>query len=249
MLDALTVSPHPADALLAKLSRRDRVSTVERAALTALMGPPRRHRAGSLMVQTDERPHQSTLLLSGLAGRQNLTPSGARSFTQIGLPGDFLDLHSLFMGQMDHGVLALTDCMVVNAPHDRIRQVLSEHPHLARLLWLETVVDAAIHRQWLHRMGRQDALGRLAHLICEMRARLELVGLVEDQSFALPLGQADLADCLGISTVHVNRSLMELRRRGLLSWKNGWFVLTDAAGLTALAEFDPTYLRLHRAPV
>jgi CRP-like cAMP-binding protein len=235
--------------LLAKLERRDRVSEEERRALQSVLEPERRYRAGEAIIMEGDRPGQSTLLVSGFAGRQSSTLDGRRSLTQLSIAGDFVDLHSLLMKQMDHGVVALTDCRVSTASHTALIALIAEHPHLGRLLWLDTVIDGAVHRQWLHRMGRQEALGRLAHFLCEIDARLAAVGLSADSGFDVPLSQVEVADCLGISPVHANRTLMELRRLGLVEWRGVHVRLPDRTRLQRLAQFDPTYLRLERDPV
>lgn len=241
---------NPTQALVAKIERRDVLTADERQALTELMEPGQRHGAGAILISPGDRPASSTLLISGFCARFSLLSDGSRSLTQLSVPGDFLDLHSLLMRQMDHGIVALSECLVSRAPHEKIVHVAARHPHLGRLLWLDTVIDGAIHREWLHRMGAQNALGRMAHLICEMETRLSIVGLVDqERGFELPLTQADLADCLGLSAVHVNRTLMELRRLGLVEWRAGRVRLLNRDRLFALAEFDPRYLRLVREPV
>ena len=153
------------------------------------------------------------------------------------------------MKQMDHGVVALTDCVIAQAPHAALRRLTEEHPHLTRLLWLDTVIDAAIHRQWIACMGRRTALAHLAHLVCELYKRLEVVRLAADCTFELPLSQAVLADVLGLSTVHVNRLIAELRSGGVLTWAQGRVEILDWDKLAELAEFDPAFLRLRSEPV
>lgn len=245
----MTARQGPGQALIAKLERRDRVPSVEKSALETLLDPPRAHPAGAAIISPGERPKRSTLLLSGIVARQNVMMDGPRSFTQLNIAGDFVDLHSLLMEQMDHGVVAITDCVVATAPHQKIVETVAAHPHLGRLLWLDTVIDGAIHRQWLHRMGRQAALGRLAHLICEMEARCAVVGLAGEDGFDLPLSQVELGDCLGLSSVHVNRTLMELRRLEVVEWRGARIRILDRDRLEDIAEFDPAYLRLNTAPV
>lgn len=245
----MTGSQAPGQALIAKLERRDRLPSVEKSVLDALLDPPRAYPPGAAIISPGERPGRSTLLLSGITARQNVMMDGSRSFTQLNIAGDFVDLHSLLMQQMDHGVVAITDCVVSTAPHQKIVETIAAHPHLGRLLWLDTVIDGAIHRQWLHRAGRQPALGRMAHLICEMEARCAVVGLAGDDGFDLPLSQTQFADCLGLSTVHANRTLMELRRLQVVDWRAAHIRILDRERLEAIAEFDPTYLRLHSAPV
>ena len=235
--------------LIDKLQRRDVLSLQEQAALNDVLGPPIAVAAGVDMIVEGERPGQSTLLIQGLAARYTNLADGGRQITELNVAGDFIDLHSFVLKQMDHGVQALTDCTIVHAPHARLRRITEEHPHLARVLWLDTVIDAAIHRQWIASMGRRTSLAHLAHLLCELYKRLEVVGLAADCSFELPLSQATLADVLGLSTVHVNRLIGELRSTRLLTWTQPKVTILDWDGLAALAEFDPVYLRLHSEPV
>lgn len=188
-------------------------------------------------------------MMSGFAGRFALLANGGRQFTELGLPGDFMDLHSLPMKRLDHSVLALSACELAAVPHAALRDLMANDPHLARLLWLETLVDAAIHRVWLVRLGRQDAQARMAHLFCETHIRLQAVGLADEEAFDFPLSQAELADVLGMSAVHVNRTLMALRSAGLVDMRRGRVFLGDRDRLVRLAEFDPLYLRLFKEPV
>lgn len=236
-------------ALVQKLARRDDLSTAERRALDALLGPERRVSAGDLIIKPGDRPGHSTFLVSGFCARYSLTVGGDRQLTEINVPGDFVDLHSLLMKQMDHGIVALSDCVIAPAQHGDLRRLTEQHPHLTRLLWLETVIDGAIHRQWLVAMGRQNATSRLAHLICELYLRLEAAGRATDHHFAVPLTQVDLGDILGLTPVHVNRVMMELRHQGLIEWKGAQVTILDWNQLATFAEFDPIYLRLRRDPV
>lgn len=236
-------------ALVQKLARRDDLSTAEREALDALLGPERRVSAGDLIIKPGDRPGHSTFLVSGFCARYSLTVGGDRQLTEINIPGDFVDLHSLLMKQMDHGIVALSDCVIAPAQHGDLRRLTEQYPHLTRLLWLETVIDGAIHRQWLVAMGRQNATSRLAHLICELYLRLEAAGRATDHHFAVPLTQVDLGDILGLTPVHVNRVMMELRHQGLIEWKGAQVTILDWDQLAAFAEFDPIYLRLRRDPV
>ena len=237
------------DALIQKLSRRDDLSADERAALGGLLGVERRVAAGSLIIRPGDRPEHSTLLVSGFCARYSITVGGDRQFTEVNVPGDFIDLHSLLMKQMDHGIIALSDCTVAPARHGDLRRLTEQHPHLTRMLWLETVIDGAIHRQWLVTMGRQNAASRLAHLICELYLRLEAAGQAQDHRFTAQLTQTDLGDILGLTPVHVNRVMMELRHQGLIEWKGAQVAILDWDRLVTFAEFDPIYLRLRRDPI
>jgi len=245
-------SPRPASrisTLVDKLSLRDRLTPEEVAALDQVLGAPYEVPAGADIVRQHTRPQQSTLLISGFSARYTTLEDGARQITEINVAGDFIDLHSLLMKQMDHGVLALTDCVVAQAAHTRLIQLTERHPHLGRLLWLDTIIDAAIHRQWLVAMGRRSGLGHLAHLVCELYLRLQAAGQAGDLTFDLPLTQTVLGDALGLSTVHVSRLITELRGEGVVSWSGGRIRILDWYRLAEIAEFDPTYLRLQSEPV
>lgn len=236
-------------ALVHKLGRRDFISDEEIAVLDSVLEPPRRAVAGVDIVTENAHPAQSTLILSGFTGRYSTVASGGRQITEVNVAGDFVDLHSLLMKQMDHGIVALTDCLYANAPHARLIEITERHPHLTRLLWLDTIIDAAIHRQWIISMGRRSGLGHLAHLLCEMYLRLQVIGQTSGLSFELPLTQPVLGDVLGLSTVHVNRLVSEMRTDGLVRWSHFQVEILDWDRLAASAEFDPTYLRLHKEAV
>ena len=237
------------NALIEKLTRRDIVSATEIAALAEVLEPPRKVDAGVDIVLEHAFTDHSILLLSGFTARYSTLADGRRQITEINVAGDFVDLHSLLMKQMDHGVVALTDCVTANAPHIRLIDITERHPHLGRLLWLDTIIDAAIHRQWLVAMGRRSGLGHLAHLVCELYLRLQAVGQTGDLSFDLPLTQNILGDALGLSAVHVSRLISELRAEGVVQWSGGRIDILDWRRLAEIAEFDPTYLRLQSEPV
>ena len=237
------------NALIEKLTRRDIVSDSELAALAEVLDPPRKVDAHVDIVLEHAYTEHSILLLEGFTARYSTLADGRRQITEINVAGDFVDLHSLLMKQMDHGVVTLCPCIIAHAPHSRLRKLTEEHGHLTRLLWLDTIIDAAIHRQWLVAMGRRSGLGHLAHLVCELFTRLSAVGLNDGQTFHMPLTQTVLSDALGLSTVHVNRLIAELRREGLVRWTNPQIEILDWPRLAQIAEFDPTYLRLHSQPV
>ena len=235
--------------LIDKLSRRDLLNAEEVAALEQAVEPTQIVPAGQDLVRQHQRPTHSTLLLSGFCARYATLDDGGRQLTEINVMGDFVDLHSFLMQPMDHGVLTLTPCEISRVPHGALRHITERHPHLTRLLWLDTLIDAAIHRQWLVGMGRRSGLGRFAHLLCELHVRLEVVGQVEDHTFELPLTQPELGDAMGLSAVHVNRLLAELRRDRLVQWLGPQVRILDWERLVRIAEFDPSYLRLGPAPL
>ncbi|MEE2850046.1 MAG: Crp/Fnr family transcriptional regulator [Pseudomonadota bacterium] len=239
------------DLLAITLKRLEGASVGDRDALAALIGEGRAVSAGRVLVEEGSRPQLSMLLLSGFVGRVSILDEGGRQISGLNVPGDFVDLHSLLLKKMDHSLVALTEVVVATISHVNIRFICEARPQLMRALWRETVVDGAINREWLLTLGRMPAAERLAHLFCELYVRLEAVGLAADYRFDLPLTQSDAADMLGITPVHVNRSLKTLRERGLLEWRGGPAIIHDWHALARLAQFDPTYLqaRLTTSPV
>jgi CRP-like cAMP-binding protein len=234
--------------LLRNLEARDDLSATERAAVDEMVKTTRTIPARSDFVHEGGRPTHSCLMLSGLSARYNLVADGKRQISAIHVPGDFVDLHSLLLEPMDHSVCALTECTIALAPHGRLRELTRTEPHLTRLLWLLTLIDAAIFRQWLVAAARLPAEHRLARFFCEMYARLEAVGLAHDHRFELPITQTDLGDAMGLSLVHVNKSLQKMRRLGLLRWQGGLLEILDWERMCSEVEFDPTYLNYARAP-
>ena len=149
---------------------------------------------------------------------------------------------SLQLKTMDHSLGTLTPCKLGFIQHDPMRELLRQHPRLTDVFWRDTLIDASIFREWMLGLGRRDAKTRVAHLFCEMVMRLRAVGLEQDNSVPLPLTQNEVGDALGLSTVHVNRTLQELRGENLVEWENGVLTVLDWEGLKLTGEFDPTYL-------
>ncbi|MBW8813416.1 MAG: Crp/Fnr family transcriptional regulator [Caulobacterales bacterium] len=235
--------------LLKKLELRDPLHPDERRALEGSFGRPQQVSAGTEIVAQSSSPDASTLLLEGVTGRVSTLQDGSQQVTALHIGGDFVDLHSFLLRRMDHGVVALTDCALVRMQHSRLRQLTSQYPHLGRLLWLSTLLDAAIHRQWIVGIGRRTILGNTAHLFCELFRRLQVVGLASDRDFELELNQSQLADVLGGSRASINGAVQTLRAQGLIAWKGGCLNILDWSRLADLAEFDPTYLQLEAMPV
>lgn len=232
------------DPLVKKLSHRSPLTDVEREILRRSVTRTREISADNDMVAEGSEPVESTLLVSGFAARYSHVADGSRQIVAIHVPGDFVDLHSFLIRRMDHGIYAMSPCTVAMVPHERLLEITEGFPHLTRLLWLSTLIDAAIHRQWLVGMGRRSAPARVAHLLCELYVRLGVVGLTDGFVFVLPITQEELADSLGMSLVHLNRSIRELKSKGLFEWQRSGIEIKDWDGLRHMAEFDPTYLNL-----
>ncbi len=237
--------PNP---LIRKLEQRDRLSDEEKRVLDSAIDRVKNFPADEDIVQEGDRPGESCLILEGYACRYTLLADGRRQITAIHVPGDFIDLHSFPLKVMDHSVGTMTPCRVALVPHDHLRSITEKYPHLTRLLWLSTLIDAAIHREWMTGMGRRSAVGQMAHLLCELYLRLKSVGLATGFSYWLPITQAEMGDALGLSSVHVNRVVQELRAAGIITWRDETLIIDDWDRLAHIAEFDPGYLHLNVEP-
>ena len=160
------------------------------------------------------------------------------------IPGDIPDLQSLHLDVMDHNIGTLVPTRVAFIPHGAMHEVTRRYPALAAAFWRDTLIDAAIFREWIVNVGRRPAYARMAHLIAELAAKFKSVGLITDWSFELPVTQEELGDALGLSTVHVNRTLQELRGDGLIRSEGKTLFIEDWEALKRAGEFDPTYLHL-----
>ena len=236
------------DPLIANLRARDVVSAREVELLRSIIVRERRFGIDEDLVTEGSRPTYSTLLLDGFAARYRIVDDGRRQITALHIAGDFVDLHAFPLKKMDHGIVALTPCHVALADHSELKKMTETEPHLTRLLWLLTLVDGAIHREWIVAMGRRSKVSQIAHIFCELFARLEVIGRVKDGTFALPLTQQELADTLGMSLVHLNKSLKLLHNQNTVKWTQQAVKVIDMERLARTAEFDPGYLNLHVEP-
>ena len=234
------------EAHLLKLRRRDEISAEEEEAIRGAIVGVRDYRADEVAIRAHVELTTSTLLLEGWMARTKDLKNGQRQVTELHVPGDFADLHSLTLKRLEHDVIALTPCKVAIASHAHLREITERFPHLTRVYWFSTNLDAAIQREWTVSLGARSALERMAHLFCELRIRLDIIGMVQDNSFEFPLTQADIAECVGITGVHVNRMLQDLRRRRLIHVEGRRATIRDTKGLEQLADFDDSYLYLER---
>ena len=234
---------------LLKLRARAPVGEDEEQAIRDAVGEVRTYPADHVVIRAGQRIEASTLLLDGIMCRYKDLSEGQRQITELHVSGDFVDLHSFTLKRLDHNIMTLTPCRVAMVPHEKLGQITERFPHLTRLYWFTTNMDAAIHREWELSLGRRTALSRIAALFCEMRLRLEVVGMTEGETYALPLTQTDLAECLGLTPIHVNRTLKELREQGLVQFKSGRVTILDWDRLRDVAEFDPAYLYLGPIPL
>jgi CRP-like cAMP-binding protein len=196
------------------------------------------------IVREGDRPSQCCLVVEGFACRYKLLPGGKRQIMSFHIAGDIPDLQSLYLDVMDHSLGTLVACRIALISHDSLREVARGCPGIGAAFWRDTLIDAAVFREWMVGLGRRDAYGRIAHLFCEMFVRLKAVGLADGETYDLPITQAELGDALGLSTVHVNRVLQELRANGLIRSQGRLHTVLDWPGLSRAGQFDPTYLHL-----
>jgi CRP-like cAMP-binding protein len=221
------------------------LSDEDRAALAAL--PLRVKSIGENrdIIREGSKPTESCLVLEGLVCRYKMVAGGRRQILSFHLPGDLPDLASLYLPRMDHSIAALTPARVAFIPHEAIRNIIRKHVSLAETLTRHALIDGSIFREWIANVGRRTALERIAHVMCETYVRMRALGLVKLEAFDLPLTQAELGDATGLSNVHVNRTLQELRKLGVITTVKKVHTIVDWEMLKETADFDPAYLHLN----
>lgn len=243
MASPFSADTHP---IVTKLESIVALTAGERAAILSLPMQVAELRADQDIVREGDRPSRCCAILEGFTSTYKTTGGGRRQITAFHVPGDIPDLYSLHLRVLDTGVGTLTPCRVAFIQHEHLRALSREQPRIADAFWRETLVDGAIFRQWMLNIGQREALARMAHLMCEMLTRLRAVGLAQDDACDLPMTQSELGDALGISTVHANRTLQELRGSDLITLEKGRLVVKDWEGLQQAGDFDAAYLHLHR---
>jgi CRP-like cAMP-binding protein len=231
--------------LIARLESIGTLSDTDRALIDTLPITPRRLAPQEYLLHQGDRPSSSAVVLSGVLARFQELPDGDRQVVSFNLPGEIPDLHSLFIKHMDHSLVAITEAVVGLVQHDEIQRVMQTSPTLMKLLWRESLIDAAVFRQWIANNGRRGALVGTAHLLCELMLRAGAVGgLRPDGAWPMPFTQQQLGDALGLSLVHINRTLKSLREDNVASIERGVLRVLDWDRLKRIAGFDPTYLHL-----
>jgi CRP-like cAMP-binding protein len=196
------------------------------------------------LVREGDQPHECCLLVDGFVCRYKVLGQGQRQIFSFHIAGDIPDLQSLHIGTMDHSLGALTPCRVAYISHAAMTRLIRAQPNLAAAFWRDTLIDAAVFREWLAGVGRRSAYERIAHLVCEIFVRLRSVGLTDGLEFKLPITQGEIADSLGLTPVHVNRVLQQLRAEGLIATRGARWSVGDWERLQEVGDFDPAYLHL-----
>lgn len=216
-------------------------------ALNSLEGRIEDVKRGQDLLRQGDRPSDSVAVISGLLQRYTTTPEGVRQIHSLYLPIDTPCLETIHIEVMDNNLGALAPSRVVKVPHSELFRVMRERPNLQALFWRETLVQASMFREWLMRNSRKLAHAQLAHFFCEMLFRARASGIADGYACDLPATQEDIADALGMTSVHVNRTLMMLRSAGLVELRGGRLEVRDWDELAMVAEFDPYYLHIKQA--
>lgn len=235
-------------ALLRKLARTETLSDGDRAMIETMAAtnvrtvPARRD-----LIREGDRPRFAALILSGWGSRHKILVDGRRQTVGFLLPGDMCDVDVQLLDEADHSLGAVTALTVAQLPRELIGEVAANHPRVMRGLRRATMVDASIAREWAVNLGQRSAIERIAHLLCELYLRLDVVGLVNDGTCEMPLTQTDVAEATGMTPVHVNRTIQDLRARGLVRWRGRELQVVDLPGLMRVGLFSAAYLHMGRA--
>lgn len=225
-----------------RLESRIPLTEVEREAIRRVPVTRRTVDAASYLLREGEAPTTCAVLLSGFAYRHKVTGDGGRQILSVHMPGEFLDLQNSFLAIADHNVQALTRCEVAMLPVAALRALSDAHPRIALAMWIDTLIDASIFREWIVNVGQRDATSRIAHLLCEFALRLHAAGLAEERTYELPMTQEQIADAVGLTPVHVNRVLQALGRTSLIERDKRAVTILDWDALRDVGDFNSRYL-------
>jgi CRP-like cAMP-binding protein len=239
---------HIAQPLIRKLENFSTLNAEEKQALWNAVTDLRHFSAHEDLIRENDVTGGVNLLVEGFACRYKILPDGRRQIVAYLVPGDMCDLRVFILKRMDHAIATLTAATVAMLSRESVLLLTEKFPGLTRALWWATLVDEAVTREWVVNVGQRTAIERMAHLFCELFVRLQAVNLTRGNQCDLPVTQAELADTLALSSVHVNRTLKELRREGLVTVSGRTLVIHNFEALQTLAMFTPNYLHLSRPP-
>ena len=237
-----------ANRFVQKLSVYADLTDVEKAALERVTAHPRRVASKKDLIREGDQPGPVFVMLDGWAMRYKILPNGSRQVVAFLMPGDACDLHIGMLAEMDHSIQTITPGRVATISRVEMDELMNEHQGIARGMYVAQLADEGILRAWIVSMGRRSSIERVAHLVCELYVRAHWSGMVADEGFELPLSQVVLADALGMTPVHINRILKELRLSGAMALQRGSVSIMDPVRLVQIAGFDENYLhrRLRR---
>jgi CRP-like cAMP-binding protein len=238
--------PDYIERMVRRLETRTALDKADCAAIRALPFTCKTVDAATYLVREGEPPEYCFLLLSGFAYRHKVTGNGERQIIAVHMRGEFLDLQNSLLDVADHHVQALTRAEVAVVPVAALRALVRERPAVAVAMWIDTLIDAAIFREWIVNVGRRDATSRIAHLLCEFALRLKVAGLGEEDRYELPMTQEQIADTVGLTPVHVNRVLKELGRLTLIARDRRAVTIVDWDRLRRVGDFSRRYLHMEK---
>lgn len=238
-----------ANRFVQKLSGLVDLSKEDVDALVTATSNPRRYGARQDLIREGDKPGPVFVVLEGWVCRYKILSSGTRQIMAFLMPGDACDLHVNMLDEMDHSIQAITASRVAIVSRAEMQTLMHEHHAIARAMYVAQLIDEGIMRAWIVSMGRRSSTERVAHLICELYLRARNIGLTTEGEFALPLSQLVLADALGMTAVHINRVLKQLRLSGAMALSRGSVTIIDPVKLAGIAGFDENYLhrRLRQA--
>jgi CRP-like cAMP-binding protein len=231
-----------------RLILRSALTPEEQRAILSLHGETQRCVAHADVVSPGEVVDNACLVTRGLVARYDQMLDGQRQVTSFYIPGDMCDLHSVVAPKASWSITAISPATVKLVSHSQLRELCVRYPAIAIAFWRDGTVDASVFAKWVGNLGRKNAKARIAHIICEMGTRTEAAGLGTRESFELHATQEQLADAAGLTSVHVNRTLQDIRGQGLLTFDRGRVHIHDWDRLTSVAEFDPAYLMMDMSP-
>jgi CRP-like cAMP-binding protein len=234
--------------LVAKLSQFALLSNDDVRALEAMCQREERFRAGANIVVEGETPRSAFVVMRGMAWRYRLLSDGRRQILTILIPGDFFDLHGFLLKAIDHSVATIGPTRIAAITRETVREIVLNHPRIGAALWWSAMQEEAMLRERIVALGRRNARGRLAYFLCELVWRQRAIGMAEDHAIRLPFTQIDLADTLGLTSVHINRVLQDFRRDELITLERQTLVLRDIERLQAISGLTPDYLKLNTTP-
>ena len=218
------------------------------AALADATALPRRYAGKVDLIREGDRPGPVFVMLEGWACRYKLLPNGTRQIVGFLMPGDSCDLHVALLAEMDHSIQTITPALVARIDRNAMDALLEQHPAVAKTMYVGQLVDEGTLRAWITSMGRRTSIERVAHLMCELYLRARDVGLTVEPSFTMPLSQTILADALGMTPVHLNRVLRELREVGAMTLSRGTLTIANPNQVAEIAGFDENYLHRRQRP-
>lgn len=241
--------PNLLSTLVRKLRTISTLGAEDEAAILALPTDARSIEAGRYVVREGDKPTHSCLLVDGFAMRSKLMGTGARQIVNVHVSGDMVDLQNSLLGIADHNVQSLTRITAAFIPREAIVELAFARPQVGKSLWKETLVEGSIQREWMSNVGRRDAISRIAHLLCEFAYRLNAVGIGAECNYELPMTQEQIADAVGLTPVHVNRTLRALDQQGLTVRSRRSVMISDLKRLEEVGDFRSLYLHLPDRPL